>query len=88
MAKSWTRNRFVLLFHRTEVVIPYFSQFNTSLTTDVIKYLNDSNNKPKIMNNFARVTVYIRSLKVDRVEQIASYSAVDLISDIGKLLLR
>ena len=71
-----------------EVVIPYFSQFNTSLTTDVIKYLNDSNNKPKIMNNFARVTVYIRSLKVDRVEQIASYSAVDLISDIGKLLLR
>ena len=35
------------------------------------------------MNNFARVTVYIRSLKVDKVEQIASYTIVDLISDIG-----
>ena len=66
-----------------EKVIPYFERFNTTLTTDAIKYLNNANNSREIMNNFARVTVYIKSLKVDRVEQIPSYTAVDLISDIG-----
>ena len=36
------------------------------------------------MENFARVTVYVKSMRVEKIEQIAAYTFIDLISDIGK----
>ena len=66
-------------------VIPYLEKMNTSLLNDTIRYLSDYQNRAEIMGNFARVTVYVKSLKVDKIEQFASYTALDLISDIGEL---
>ena len=67
-----------------DTVIPYFQQLNTSLADGSIGYLSDEKNRYEIMENFARVTVYIKSMRVQRVEQVKAYTVVDLISDIGK----
>ena len=40
------------------------------------------------MEDFARVTVYIKSMRVEKIEQIRAYTVVDLISDIGKILFK
>ena len=67
-----------------EKVIPYFENMNTSLTVKVTQYLSNMDNREEILKDFARVTVYIRSLKVERTEQVVAYTFLDLISDIGK----
>ncbi len=65
-------------------VIPFLQRFNSSITQNAIDYLSDTTNRVEIMENFARITVYIKSLKVERVEQIADYTFIDLLSDIGR----
>ena len=65
------------------IVIPDFRRKQTTLLNRTIHYFENETNKNEIMTNFARVTVYIRSLKVERSEQIAAYTILDLISDIG-----
>ncbi len=53
---------------------------------DVINYLNDSTKKREIMSNFLRLTVYIEDLAVETIEDVAEYSEVDLLSDIGQCI--
>ena len=67
-----------------EKVIPYFEKMNTSLIVNVTRYLSDTDKREEILKHFARVTVYKRSLKVERIEQVVAYTFLDLISDIGK----
>ncbi len=55
------------------------------LTQKIINYFSDQKNKREIMSNFVRVTVYIKDLTVETIEDVVGYSEVDLISDIGKL---
>ncbi len=68
-------------------VIPYLKQLNSTLTQKPIQYLSKRDNKAEIMQNFARVTIYIKNLKVDRIEQVAAYTALDLVSDIGEWII-
>ena len=49
-------------------------------------YFADESNKKEILSNFVKLTVYIRDLSVEELEDVASYGAVDLVSDIGKNL--
>ena len=53
---------------------------------NVINYLNDSSKKREIMSNFLRLTVYIEDLAVETIEDVAEYSKVDLLSDIGQCI--
>ena len=70
------------------IVIPDFRRKQTPLLNRTIYYLENESNKNEIIANFARVTVYIRSLKVERSEQVAAYTILDLMSDIGKTICR
>ena len=70
------------------IVIPDFRRKQTPLLNRTIHYFENESNKNEIIANFARVTVYIRSLKVERSEQVAAYTILDLISDIGKTICR
>ena len=36
-----------------------------------------------VMKNFIRVTVYVKSRTVEQIQEVASYTLIDLISDIG-----
>ncbi len=54
------------------------------LSERLIRYLSDARNKKDIMSNFMRVTVYIKDLAMETIEDVAEYSWVDLLSDIGK----
>ena len=66
-------------------VLPKFQEMNLSIANGPIGYLSNEENKEKIMENFARVTVYIKSLSVERVVHVPAYSLVDLLSDTGKV---
>ena len=66
-----------------ELVLPYFRSLNSSVFAGTIDYLADKENRVEIMKNFARVTFYVRSLRVEIVEEVADYTFLDLISDIG-----
>ncbi len=68
-------------------IVPYFRQFNHTMTDEVLNYLLDTKNKAEIMENFARLTVYIKSLKVEKIEEIADYTVLKLFSDIGNKTL-
>ncbi len=59
---------------------------HTRLTRKVIDYFSDESKKREIMSNFVRVTVYIKDLTVETIEDVAGYTEVDLISDIGKII--
>ncbi len=65
-------------------VIPHYKAMNTSESDELVKYLSDWRNREKIMKDFARLTVYMNSLAVERIEQLEAYSGLDLISDMGK----
>ena len=65
-------------------VIPIFERKGKFLLDGAIGYLSQESNKRDIMENFARVTVYFKSLKVERIEQVAAFTLLDLFSDIGK----
>ena len=67
-----------------KTVIPYFKNLNSSLADGPIRYLSNESNRQDIMENFARVTVYKESMRVEKIEQIGAYTFIDLISDIGK----
>ena len=67
-----------------KTIIPYFQNLNSSLTDGPIRYLSNKSNRQEIMENFARVTVYVKSMRGKKIEQIAAYTFIDLISDIGK----
>ncbi len=54
------------------------------LSAKLIQYLSNANNKKDILSNFVRITVYIKDLTVETVQDVAEYSWVDLLSDIGK----
>ena len=75
--------------------------FNASVHADTAEIINDylfkndiegmeeeeSIRDTEIMKNFARVTIYARSLSVQQTEQIPAYTMTQLISDIGKHIL-
>ena len=77
-----------------EEVIPFFKGFGdkkyktsseyAAVLNNLIKYLSDSTKKKEIMSNFLRLTVYIKNLAVETIEDVVGYSEVDLLSDIGK----
>ncbi len=65
-------------------VMPYLSKQNTSLADISLDYFSNVKDRRNIMRrNFARVTVYIKDLTVSKTEQVAAYSELDLLSDIG-----
>ena len=70
------------------IVIPNFRRKQTPLLNRTIHYFENESNKNEIIANFARVTIYIRSLKVERSEQVAAYTILDLMSDVGKTICR
>ena len=59
------------------IIIPDFRRKQTPLLNRTIHYFENESNKNEIITNFARVTVYIRSLKVARSEQVAAYTMLD-----------
>ncbi len=65
-------------------VIPSFTKLNTSMGDLVVDYLSQWENREEILHNFARVTVYMKSLAVQRIEEVEAYSELDLISDMGE----
>ena len=66
-------------------VIPYLREQNTSLADISMNYFTNIKEKRSIMRrNFVRVTVYIKDLTVSKTEQVAAYSELDLLSDIGR----
>ncbi len=67
-----------------EKVIPTLKNYNNSIFDSTISYLSDSSQRAEIMKNFVKVTVYLKSLSVQRIEEFAAYSALDLISDVGR----
>ncbi len=67
-----------------ENVIPYFNNSKLPVAKDLVKYFADESNKKEILSNFLKLTVYIRDLSVDELEDVATYGPVDLVSDFGK----
>ena len=65
-------------------VIPFFNKSEYPVAKDLVKYFADESNKKEILSNFLKLTVYIRDLSVEELEDVASYGPVDLVSDIGK----
>ncbi len=74
-----------------ENIIPHFKSFysmddsgqNPKVVKDVIDYLSDRSKKTEIMRNFIRLTVYIKDLAVETIQDVVGYSEMDLLSDIG-----
>ncbi len=66
-------------------ILPKFQEINLPIADGPINYLSNMDNKAEIMENFARVTVFVKSLKVQKTQQVAAYTLLDLFSDIGKL---
>ena len=64
-------------------LIPELEKFNVSIANDAIKYLSVKENTAEIMQDFARVTIYVKDLRVESFEQISIFSILDLISAIG-----
>ncbi len=77
-----------------DTVMPYFQSYANNgynkseqylaVLNKVIKYFSDSTKKKEIMSNFLRLTVYIKDLAVETIEDVVGYSEVDLLSDIGQ----
>ncbi len=67
-----------------ERVIPRFRKFNNSASRAIVEYFSEWKKRRKILHNFARVTVYPQSLTVEKIEEVAAYTALHLISDIGE----
>ncbi len=66
------------------IVVPYFERINSSLAREAVKYFSNFDNREEIMKNFARVTLYVKSLTVEHVEQVPAYPGLNLLSDIGE----
>ncbi len=50
----------------------------------LVEYLSNKENKKEILSHFQRLTVYVKDLTIETIEDIEGYSRLDLISDIGK----
>ncbi len=70
----------------TNSVIPSFKKLNTTMGDLVMDYLSQWEKREEILQNFARVTVYMKSRAVQRIEEVEAYSEMDLISDMGKTI--
>ena len=66
----------------------YFWECVFLLIQSLIDYFSDEKNKKDVMSNFVRLTVYIKDLTVETIEDVAGYSKIDLISDIGQSIKR
>ena len=65
-------------------IIPYFEKQNSSLAEAPLRYFSQWDNRQNIMRNFVRITLYIKDLTVQTTQQVEAYTALDLLSDIGK----
>ncbi len=57
------------------------------LTEQVIDYLSNPDNKEDILSDFVRLTVYYKDLTVETIKDVAGFTWVDLLSDIGRYSL-
>ena len=67
-----------------EKVVPHYKRINTSFAQEMVNYFSNSKNREKILQNFARFTIYVKDLTVQTSEQVPAYSELDLLSDIGE----
>ena len=83
----------------TNILIPYI-QSNASVNASdshyetmlkhplvrekVLQYLSNENNKREILSHYLRMTVYIKDLTIETIEDVEGYSMIDLISDVGE----
>ncbi len=55
--------------------------------TQVVQYLSNPENKREILNDFVRITVYNKDLTVEVTQDVAEYTFVDILSDIGMFII-
>ncbi len=67
-------------------LMAYLKGLNNTVSDDIVKYLSASENRREIMKNFARVTVYEKSLSLIQMEEFAAYTLLDILSDLGMSL--
>ncbi len=67
-----------------EKMVPYYRNINSSYAKQMVDYFSNVSNREAIMENFARLTIYIKDLTVLVSKQIPAYQDVDLLSDIGE----
>ena len=65
----------------------YLDNLNDSTTTKISEYLHNHSIRNQIMQNFARVTVYIKSTTVQQIEEVPAYPILSLLSDLGNIFL-
>ncbi len=67
-----------------EKMVPYYKSINSSYANQMVDYFSNASNRESIMQNFARLTIYIKDLTVLVSKQVPAYQDVDLLSDIGR----
>ncbi len=53
------------------------------LSKQILDYLSNPDNKKEILSDFVRVTVYSKDLTLEVIEDVAGYTWLDALSDVG-----
>ncbi len=66
-----------------KIILPYFKNMNHSLAPEAVEYYSNFSNREEIMEDFARVIIYIKSMTLQRISQVPAYPFLTLLSDTG-----